>query len=139
IGSIRYQTTVIDPCPVGKNCRQSMLGRQFDYQVTMPRYGCTARDNQPPILRAHYLVDPGFDPTLVRHADRENVDTQCGGDRLNHRELTDPGRNPGVPNDARPDNGRCDLLEHFQPLAAQAVVKLSEPCDVAAGMREALD
>src|SRR5579863_2423883 len=105
----------------------------------MRRYGCIARDDQPAALRARDLLDPGFNAAFVQRANRKDIDPQCSGDRLNNRELTYPGSNRGVPNDARADNCGCHLLEYFQPLTAEAVVKLRESRDVATGMREALN
>ena len=53
--------------------------------------------------------------------------------------MTDSGGNRRIPDDARVHNPWRELLKYFQPLAAQAVIKLHKAGRISAGMREALD
>ncbi len=74
-----------------------MSRRQFDNNLTVPRHGCARSYDQPPMLRTLDLVNPGFNCTVVLHTDRNNIDTERAGDRLNNRELPDPGSDRFIP------------------------------------------
>src|SRR5262249_36712808 len=53
--------------------------------------------------------------------------------------LANAGRDGGIANDRSARRIGCDLLEHLQPFRADAVIKLSETGDVAAGPGETVD
>ena len=55
------------------------------------------------------------------------------------RKLADAGGECGIPKDRRARHARRDLLEQFQPFAAQAVFELRETGGVAARPRQAVD
>ena len=82
-------------------------------------------------------------PRSISPASRTSTGRELHPERRRHRldggKLADPAARCRIAKDRRSRHARRDLLEQFQPFAAQAVFELDETGGVAARPRQALD
>src|SRR5262245_47308382 len=116
-----------------------MLGGQRDDQMAMNYRQRTPRDNQAAIWRAREVCDCALDLVRVAHVDWAHLQSERRRHCLDGAELTEPGRDGGVPKDGRPRYPRRDLLEQFQPFSTDAVFELDKSGGVAARPRQTIN
>ena len=83
--------------------------------------------------------DGALDLGGIAQVDRAHVHADPRRRRLDHRELADPGRVGGITKDRCPRHAWRDLLEQFQPFAAQTVFQHQKAGRVAARPRQTFD
>jgi hypothetical protein len=84
-------------------------------------------------------VQCAFNNANVVHADRGNLHSERRRYSLNGAELGGSEGNSEIADDSRPRHLRRDLLEQFQPFAAETVLKNHEAGSVAARPGESID
>ena len=119
---------------------QLVASRQRDDQIVMQKRHGARRQNQIAIGRARKCRDGALDLAGVApHIDRVDLHPERRRHGLDDTELADSGGYDGIPKDRRSRHAGRDLLEQFQPFAAQAIFEREETGGVAARPRQAVD
>jgi len=130
IRPVRDQTATGDVKAIGIDRGQSMPGRKLDNQIAMNDRLAAGHDQT-----ATRGIRKGRDGALnlgrITHIDWDDFHAERRRHSLDDGELPDPGRCTGISNDSRSRHAGRDLLEQFQPLAAQAVFELHKARGIA--------
>src|SRR6516225_7641772 len=118
--------------------RQFVPSRERNDQVTSNHRISTSRHDQAAIRRAGEGRHGALDNANVLHADRGNLYSERRRYSLNGAELGGSDGNGGIVDDSRPRHLWRDLLEQFQPFAAETVFERHEAGHVAARPRQAI-
>src|SRR6516162_6521348 len=115
-----------------------MPSRKLDNQIAMSDRLAAGHDQT-----ATRGVREGRDSALnlgrITHIDWDDFHVERRRHSLDDSELPDPGRLAGISNDSRSRHAGRDLLEQFQPLAAQAVFELHKSGRVATRLCQTFD
>src|SRR5215212_10104251 len=98
-----------------------------------------SRHDQATIRNTREATNGALDFGGVAHVNRAQFHGERRRHRLNGCKLTDPGRYCGIANNRSPRYAWGDLLEQFQPFAADAVFKLSKSGCISPGPRKAIN
>src|SRR5262249_23332958 len=101
-------------------------------QLAMKEHRRILRHDQSTACLTRECIHGLLDLAWVARVDRTQFHAHMWRHCLDRAELADSGRYVRIPHDGHPRHGRCDLLEKFQPLATDAVLKRGKASGIAA-------
>src|SRR5215813_8539903 len=105
----------------------------------MRKHRCILCHDQSTAWSARERTNGLLDLFWVTYVNRLHFYAHISRRCLNRTELADSGRYVRIPQDRHPCHVRRDLLEKFQPLASDVVIKGGKASDIAARPRQTCD
>src|SRR5262245_30490386 len=139
VNTVGNQAAGGDVVSVIVDCRQLVAHRQRNDQIAMKNRQRASGHDKPAVWAPREGCDRTLNLARVGHVDGADLHRGGGRHGLNGGPHAKPGGDGGIANDGRSRYVWRDLLEHFKPFGANAVIVRGEARDVATRSRQAID